>query len=139
MGKDSTRLFPPHTKDMQESFVRKHVSLLLLEPYWRDVYCQLQTNELQKLVLNIIKIKHLYSHVCSVTERNGFHTAFLLLFLNSLCSVQHEKVILSHQTPITQFQILLKYSAKKHDLKFQKNVRWKHIFVFRFGFNMAKL
>ena len=76
----------------------EHVSRLLLEPYWSSVYCQLQMNELQKEVLNVIKTEYLISHFWCVTAWSYFHTALLLLFLDSLCSFQHEKEILNHQT-----------------------------------------
>ena len=63
--------------------VTEHVSWLLLEPYWMGVYCQFQTNELQRDVLNVSKIKHLFSHFYCVIALSYFHTAFLPLFLNS--------------------------------------------------------
>jgi len=46
--------------------ITENVSWMLLEPYWRGVYYQLQANELQKEVLNVSKIKHLFSYYCCV-------------------------------------------------------------------------
>jgi hypothetical protein len=63
----------------------------LLEPYWNGIYCKLQMNELQNEVLNMIKIEYLFSHFCCVTAWSYFDRALLQLFLDSLCSFQHEK------------------------------------------------
>jgi len=84
----------------------QNVSWRLLEPYWRGVYCHLQMNELQTEVLNLRKITHLFSHFCFVIAWTYFRTAFLPLFLNSLCSFQHENPILNHRTQL-------------HDCRFQ--------------------
>jgi len=55
-----------HGEKICRKVITEHVSWLLLEPYWRDVYCWLQTYELQKEVLNISKIKYLFSYFCCV-------------------------------------------------------------------------
>jgi len=80
--------------------VTEHVSWLLLELYWRGIYCQLQRNELQKEALYVSKIKHLFSDFCCIIALSYFHSAFLPQFLNSFCSFQHEKVILNHWTQL---------------------------------------
>ena len=85
-----------HGEKICRKVVTEHISWLLLEPYWRGIYYQLQTNELQKEVWNVTKIKHLFSHFCCVMAKSYFHTAFLPLFLNFLWSFQHEKVILKY-------------------------------------------
>ena len=77
----------------------QNVSWMLLESYWRGVYCQIQTNELQKEVVNVTKIGHLLTYCC-VTALSCFHTAFLQQFSNSLYSFQHEKVIVNHRTQL---------------------------------------
>jgi len=56
-----------HGENVCRKVVIEHVSRLLLEPYCRGVYCQLQMNELQKEVSNMRKIKHLVTHISCVT------------------------------------------------------------------------
>lgn len=87
-----------HAEKICSKVIIEHVSWLLLEPCWRDVYCQFQTNELQKEVLNMSKIIYLFSYFCCVMAWNYFHTGFLPLFFNSLRSFQHEKVFLNQRT-----------------------------------------
>jgi hypothetical protein len=58
----------------------------MLADYYRNLIQEVASykrNELQKEVLNVIKIKHLFSHFWGVLARSYFHTAFLPLFLNS--------------------------------------------------------
>jgi hypothetical protein len=62
---------------------------------WRGVFCQLQTNELQKAVLKVSKIKHLFPRFCCLIAWSYFCTALLPQFLNSLCSFQREKLNLT--------------------------------------------
>jgi len=46
--------------------VSQNMSWLLLETYWRSVFCQLQPNKLWKEVLNVTIIKHLFPYFCYV-------------------------------------------------------------------------
>ena len=55
--------FSTMEKDIRKAFTQ-HVSWLLLERYWTVVYYQLQMNELQKEVLNMCKIEHIFSYFC---------------------------------------------------------------------------
>ena len=82
-GKSFTRIFP-HGAKICRKVVTEHVSWLLLEPYWRGVYCQLQTKELQKGVLKVSKVKHVFSYFCCVIARSYVLTSSLPLILNSL-------------------------------------------------------
>ena len=50
---------------MQKRYAAKSSQNMLADYCWNlteDVYCQFQTNELQKEVLNMSKIKYLFSH-----------------------------------------------------------------------------
>jgi hypothetical protein len=77
-----------HAEKKCREVITEHVGRLLLEPYWNNVYCQLQMNELQKEVLNVIKIEYLFSHFCCVTAWSYFDRALLQPFLDSWCSFQ---------------------------------------------------
>jgi len=55
-----------HRKKICRKVVTEHVSWLLLEPYWRGVYCQLQTKEAEKGVLYVSKTTHLFSYFCCI-------------------------------------------------------------------------
>jgi len=109
VGEEHGEGFHQDISSMEKRYAAKssqNTSWLLLEPYWRGFYCHLQTNLLQKEVLNVRKITHLFSHFCCVIAWTYFHTAFLPLFFNCLCSFQHENSILNHRTQL-------------HDCRFQ--------------------
>jgi hypothetical protein len=76
-GRVSPRCFL-HGENICRKVVTEHVFWLLLEHYWRGVYCPLQTNELQKEVLLI------FSHFCCVIAWSYFRTAFLPPFFEFL-------------------------------------------------------
>jgi hypothetical protein len=80
-----------HGEQKCREVLKEHVSRLLSEPYRKSIYCQLEMNELQKEVLNVIKIEYLFSYFCCVTAWSYFDKALLQLLLDSLCSFQHEK------------------------------------------------
>ena len=92
---------------MEKRYVGKwsqNVSWLLLDSYWRGVYCQIQKNELQREVVNVTKIRHLFSYFWCVTALSFIDTAFLPEFLSSLYSFQHEKVIVKHRTQLHNYR-----------------------------------
>ena len=87
--------FPPgyihHGVTICRKVVTQYVGWLMLETYWRGVYCLLQTNELQKEIWKVSEIKNLFSlfndlltvHPCIICfklSQLGAHYLLVYLF-----------------------------------------------------------
>jgi len=98
MGKGPARIFAPWRKDMQENRHRTS-TMPTVGTHNEDVtianYKRMSCRKKFKR-----EYHYLFSHFCRVIAGTYFPTAFLPLFLNSLCLFQHVKIILNHRSQL---------------------------------------